>query len=135
MKLILLAAAALIATPTLAQTSGSTGTSSPTSNGGQGTAATPAVENSPQNTTSSDTATTSQASPAPADPAAATQTMPMTTGAPTGGTVRFQAPPSVDQAFPAPAPQASYPMCKAGQFDKCMQGSGSTHSRAVRRRR
>ncbi|MGN6819348.1 MAG: hypothetical protein ACTHJR_11830 [Sphingomonas sp.] len=31
-----------------------------------------------------------------------------------------QAPPP-EVAFPPPAPLASYPFCKRGQFDKCMQ--------------
>ncbi|GAA0734258.1 hypothetical protein [Sphingomonas japonica] len=36
-----------------------------------------------------------------------------------GATVRFQPSPSPDQAFPAPAPLAEYPVCKAGQTDGC----------------
>lgn len=158
MKLILLAAAAIIATPALAQSSGSTGTSSPTSNGGQGTAATPAVQNNPQGTTPSDPSTMtpapssqsmpdqstpSQSMPSPSMPTQPSGSTPaggyapstMPTGAQPGGTVRFQQAPSPDQAYPAPAPLASYPICKPGQFDQCMQASGSTHSRAVRHRR
>lgn len=34
-----------------------------------------------------------------------------------------QAPPP-DQAFPPPPPLAKYPICKRGQFDKCMQRGG-----------
>ena len=58
---------------------------------------------------------------------------PATTGA-AGGPVRFQPAASPDQAYPAPAPLASYPICKAGQYDNCMQGSGSRSSRSRRRR-
>lgn len=36
-----------------------------------------------------------------------------------GATVRFQPSMSPDQAFPAPAPLAEYPVCKAGQTDGC----------------
>lgn len=41
-----------------------------------------------------------------------------------GATVRFQPSMSPDQAFPPPAPLASYPICKRGQYDKCMQRGG-----------
>ena len=150
MKLILLAAAAAIAMPALAQTSGSTGTSSPTSNGGKGTANDSAV-----GTMSTDPSTTT---PAPQDsmsqqmpPSAPMPAQTTATGDPVGGyqpaapamngpmqpgaTVTYQQAPSPDQAYPAPAPLAKYPMCKPGQFDKCMQGKGSTHSRQVHRRK
>lgn len=89
----------------------------------------------------------------PADGAMTTQTtpaMPMTTGGdPVGGyqpsgqalsaplspgqTATFQPAQSPDQAYPAPAPLASYPVCKAGQFDKCIQRGEGT--RTARRRR
>ena len=29
--------------------------------------------------------------------------------------------PSPDEAYPAPPPLAHYPICKPGQFDKCME--------------
>ena len=32
--------------------------------------------------------------------------------------------PSVAQAYPAPAPLQNYPICKKGQYDKCMQRGG-----------
>lgn len=41
-----------------------------------------------------------------------------------GATVRFQAAPPVAQAYPAPAPLATYPICKRGQYDNCRQRGG-----------
>ena len=149
MKFVLLAAAAIIAMPAIAQTSGSTGTSSPTSNGGQGTAATSAVQNNTQATDPAAPAPMQQeptpAAPMQPDPATTTtQTAPMpaqtTGGDPVGGyqpaapalsgpvtpgaTVVFTPAQSPDQAYPAPAPLAKYPVCKKGQFDKCIQRGG-----------
>ena len=37
---------------------------------------------------------------------------------------RFQAAQSPDQAYPAPQPLAKYPVCKKGQYDKCIQRGG-----------
>ena len=75
------------------------------------------------------------AAPAPmADPAApATAAAPAGEGGyapppaapiPAGATVRFQQAPTPDQAYPAPAPLAKYPVCKKGQTDKCMNRGG-----------
>ncbi|MDQ2892349.1 MAG: hypothetical protein M3R64_04550 [Pseudomonadota bacterium] len=36
----------------------------------------------------------------------------------------YRAAPTPDQAYPAPAPLAKYPLCKKGQYDKCMQPGG-----------
>jgi hypothetical protein len=52
-----------------------------------------------------------------------------------GAPVTFQPAPTPDQAFPAPAPLASYPICKAGQFDNCLQASDARRRPASRRRR
>lgn len=41
-----------------------------------------------------------------------------------GATVRFQQSPSIEQAYPAPAPLKSYPICKKGQYDNCRQRGG-----------
>lgn len=49
-----------------------------------------------------------------------------------GATVRFQPAPSPAQAFPAPAAKESYPVCKKGQYDGCMQASDR---KPARRRR
>jgi hypothetical protein len=38
--------------------------------------------------------------------------------------VVFQPSASPAQAFPAPAPLESYPVCKKGQYDKCRQRGG-----------
>ena len=46
---------------------------------------------------------------------------PPTPPPPPGATVVFQPAPPPDVAFPPPAPLASYPPCKRGQFDKCLQ--------------
>ena len=154
-KLFLLAAAATIVTPALAQTQ--SGTSMPDSaTPGQPTSADPAQTQSGATqsmpATPADTAnpsgTTSQAPmPAQSDSAMAQDgsgtpvggyqpSGPAMTGTMTPGvTPIFRQAPSPDQAYPAPAPLAHYPMCKPGQFDNCMQGSGSTHSRQVHRRR
>ena len=91
--------------------------------------------------------------PAPTDGTMTTQTapaMPTTTGGdPVGGyqpsgqalsaplapgqTATFQPAQSPDQAFPAPAPLTTYPVCKAGQFDKCIQrGEGRSPRRGRR---
>jgi hypothetical protein len=51
-----------------------------------------------------------------------------------GAPVTFRAAQTPDQAFPAPAPLASYPICKAGQFDNCMQRSDARRPAARRRR-
>ena len=52
-------------------------------------------------------------------------TQPALSGTPAAGqTPQFQAAPSPSQAFPAPAPLASYPICKKGQYDKCRQRGG-----------
>jgi len=40
---------------------------------------------------------------------------------PPGATVVFKEAPPPDVAFPPPAPLAKYPVCKRGQFDKCVQ--------------
>ena len=36
----------------------------------------------------------------------------------------FTAARSPSEAYPAPAPMAKYPICKKGQYDKCMQRGG-----------
>ena len=140
MKLILLAAAAAIAVPALAQTT----TPPPTSGGGQSTATmSPSDPAADQATMPADPPAMpdQSAMPAPSDTMPQSTTMPAAgdaTGAdPVGGyqpaqmpmsgtpapgaTVRFQQAMSPDQAYPAPAPLKSYPPCKKGQYDNCMQ--------------
>ncbi|MDB5695476.1 MAG: hypothetical protein JWN21_1019 [Sphingomonas bacterium] len=131
MKFILLAATALLATPALAQTT---------------TMPAPADATMPQTTTTPAPAadmpmaqtTTPMAAPADGtDPVGGyAPTGPAITGTVTPGTpVVFRPAMTPDQAFPAPAPLASYPVCKKGEFDNCMNGPRSTHSHEVRGRR
>ena len=40
---------------------------------------------------------------------------------PAGATVVYRQAPTPEQAFPAPAPRAKYPVCKKDQFDGCVQ--------------
>lgn len=140
MKLILLAATALIAAPVMAQTSGSTGTSSPTTSGAQGSATTGGMDQTTTGTTPTDTSMPAEG----ATDTTMSQTgtaAPMSTGsgdpvggyAPTGSAISggtpgaapmFRQAQTPDQAYPAPAPMAKYPVCKKGQFDKYIQRGG-----------
>ena len=141
MKLILLAAAAIVATPALAQTTPTDpATNAPASGGMQSMPSSPDTATAPA-------PTTTDTMPAQSMPAQSGAAMSNQAGDPVGGyqpsappmsgpmqpgaTVRFQQAPTPDQAYPAPAAMAHYPVCKPGQFDKCMQGPGSTHSRQV----
>lgn len=164
MKFTLLAAAAFIATPIIAQ-------STPAAN-------MPSTQTTPSTTDSTAPAdgtmqNAPQTTPAPMDPsmqsapaAPANQSMQsgaMTTGSgamasgdssmsdPAGGyqpsrpaisgtaqpgqPVQFQAAQSPDQAYPAPAPMASYPVCKKGQYDNCREGGSGTSGRKMMRHR
>ena len=148
MKFTLLAAAALIAVPAVAQDTMSS--NMPTT-----TQTAPPTTTDPATTTASDPSAMQQTPTAPQgdtgaaamDPAmgqsttSATSGSPMTTdtdpaggyqpsapamqgGMQPGATVRFQAAPPVSQAYPAPAPLQSYPICKRGQYDNCRQRGG-----------
>ena len=68
------------------------------------------------------------------DPVGGYQPSTMSSPTPAGATVTYQQAPSPDQAYPAPAPMAKYPPCKPGQYDKCMQTSGSHAHRAMHRK-
>ncbi|WP_374944837.1 hypothetical protein [Sphingomonas sp.] len=148
MKLILLAATAMLAVPALAQTT-------PSTDAGTMQSAPPAA-GTPM--TADPAQTADPAMQAPATPAPSTdgtsgmapqgQPMPMQSsgsmpadgttpmggyqpsGAPMTGTMTpgmrptFQAAQSPSEAYPAPAPMAKYPICKKGQYDKCMQRGG-----------
>lgn len=156
MKLILLAATALIASPVIAQdTTTGTTTGAPTSQTTPPTTADPAQAGQATDpgaaagtgdTMSAPSATQTQPSTNAPDGAAPTAapmgaapagtatgdpvggyqpTAPAVSGAATpGGPVTFQAAAPPSQAYPAPAPLASYPICKKGQFDKCRQRGG-----------
>jgi hypothetical protein len=142
MKTILLAAAAILAMPAFAQTTGGAGqASTPTD---QGTSTAP-----PAGSTNSGTAD-QQATP-PADGSgtamsgSAASGQPMSTGgdatqggmqggAMAGGMASGTAP---AMAEPAPAPLDHYPVCKKGQYDKCIEAgssNGGTHHAMHRRR-
>ena len=70
---------------------------------------------------------TPQSAPAPATADTTAQTPPggyappPASPPPPGATVVFKEAPPPNVAFPPPAPLASYPPCKRGQFDKCVQ--------------
>lgn len=164
MKSILLAAAAMIATPAIAQTtttpadSGATmpqdQTTTPTDQTGTTTSSDPAMSTPPsaadptmstQGSMQGAPTTQAQTMPAPttggdgtmATPAGGYQpTQPAMSGqmAP-GATVRYQQAQDPNTAYPPPAPKASYPICKAGQYDGCMQASDARGSRKATRRR
>ena len=53
-------------------------------------------------------------------------TAPLFTAPPTPGAQVVFVPSTLtpDQAYPAPPPKASYPICKPHQFDNCMQRGG-----------
>ena len=148
MKFILLAAAAVIAAPAIAQDQTMTPPADQTMPAPTPTpdASMPADDtmSAPDSTMSTpDTAAPTTAMPqqppmagdAPmatggdssmADPAGGYQpSAPPLQGTPAPGTtVRFQQAPTPDQAYPAPAPMAKYPICKKGQYDNCMQRGG-----------
>jgi len=82
-------------------------------------AATPAMaQDMPAQTTTTTTTTT-----APADPVGGYQpSHPAIMGTlPPGVKPVYVQAPSPDEAYPAPPPLAHYPICKPGQFDKCME--------------
>lgn len=147
MKLVLLAATALIAAPVFAQTAdqrssttmgaGSTPSSSmPAATQQQGDPAMqsqgdgamqPQADGSmPPQPMATDPAMQSQSpaagtmTPGGYAPSQAPMSGTMTPGAP----VSYQQAPSPSQAFPPPPAKASYPPCKKGQYDGCTQKGG-----------
>jgi hypothetical protein len=143
MKFALFAAAALFATPALAQTTGGTGTATPvggadgkvssqtgqTSVDAQTQSSAPTGQSMPTDgattmSTTSQTGGSMSGTTGGTDPVGGyepSQPMPMATG---GQQPTFQPGQSVAQAYPAPAPLDKYPVCKKGQYDKCMQRGG-----------
>jgi hypothetical protein len=146
MKLILLAATAMLAVPALAQTTttpqaGSempaTGTPTTADPAQTGDAATMPAPGTPAPMANGSTGTMAQDQTMPAPTTGSTapngatpmggyqpSAPPMSGQAGAGQTVTFQAAPSPSEAYPAPAPLAKYPICKKGQYDKCMQRGG-----------
>ncbi len=140
MKLILLAATAMIAAPVMAQTTPApapadqTMTPSPAD-----PAAAPADAQTPPPPPA---APAPQASMPPAEttgsPAGGyAPTGPAVTGGTPGSTLPpvFRQAPTPDQAFPPPPAKESYPICKKGQYDGCMQASQAPHKAKRRARR
>ena len=83
-------------------------------------AATPVMaQDMPAQTTATNTSTAT----APTDPVGGYQpSHPAIMGTlPPGVKPVYVQAPSPDQAYPAPPPLAYYPICKPGQFDKCME--------------
>ncbi|MGR6330085.1 hypothetical protein ACU5AX_13545 [Sphingomonas sp. XXL09] len=143
MKLILLAATALIAAPVMAQQAGTmapqTATPAPTD---QTTPPPPADQTATPPATDTMAPTQQAGTPAPMttgsgtpaggyQPSGSALSGPATPGAP----VTFRPAPTPDQAYPAPAPKAEYPVCKAGQYDGCRQVEGRKMTKAKRRTR
>lgn len=161
MKSILFAAAAFIAVPAVAQTTptddGATmpqdqtapptdSTTMPTSDPSMSTPPTASDPNMPMQGSTQDMPTSqSQSMPAPTTSGDGTMTTPaggyqpmqpaMSGTMTPGATVRYQAAQDPATAYPAPAPKASYPICKAGQYDGCTQASDARGSRQATRRR
>jgi len=163
MKSILFAAAAFIAVPAIAQTTTPTDGSAtmpqdqtaPPTDSTTMPSSDPAMSTPP---TASDPSMATQGSMQNA-PTTQSQAMPApttgsdgTTGTPAGGyqpsqpamsgqmapgaTVRYAPAQDPASAYPAPAPKASYPICKKGQYDGCTQaGEGRAARKATRRRR
>ncbi|MFK9738620.1 hypothetical protein ACJENG_24720, partial [Escherichia coli] len=53
---------------------------------------------------------------------------------PPGATVVAQPSADPNQAFPPPAPKDHYPICKANQFDGCIEpGAGTAHHARAKR--
>lgn len=157
MKSILLAAAAFIAGPAIAQTTTPTDSTTtqtapmdqtaPPADTTTAPAGDPSMSTPPSSTPTDPSMTTqSQTMPAPttgsdgstATPAGGYQpNQPAMSGqmAP-GATVRYQPGQDPATAFPPPAPKESYPVCKKGQYDGCTQaGEGRSARKATRRRR
>lgn len=143
MKSILLAAAALIAMPAIAQQQPA-GTADQTTSEmapqgtatGMGTSTDPATGAASTGSTggmhsggsmgSSGAMPSSGGMNGSGDPAGGYQpnTPPMQGTPAPGATVRFQQAPDPNTAFPPPAPMQNYPVCKKGQYDKCIQRGG-----------
>lgn len=141
MKFALLAAAAVIATPVLAQDTPGAAPTDQTAPAGDPSRGDPSQGDPTMQTTSAGgTQTTADTSggamsggmaDAPTDATAADATGgyqpsgPATSGpVQPGAQVVFQQAPSPSQAFPPPPPMKSYPICKKGQYDNCMQRGG-----------
>ncbi|WP_312487082.1 hypothetical protein [Sphingomonas sp.] len=113
MKLVFLAATALIAAPVFAQDTTQAGAAITT----DGAMATQQGGMTAQTGASASAGTETPGGYQPAQPAMAGMPQP-------GAPVVFKQAPSPEQAYPAPQPLKSYPICKKGQFDQCRQRGG-----------
>ena len=133
MKYLLLAAAAVIAAPLSAQEApmASADQSAPMTDA----APAPDASTAPDAMTPAAPTADQMAAPtpmaAPADPNAADPAGGYQPSAPAisgpvapGATVVFRPAMTPDQAYPAPAPLKSYPVCKRGQYDNCKNPGG-----------
>ncbi|WP_322965534.1 hypothetical protein [Sphingomonas fuzhouensis] len=117
MKLVFLAATALIAAPALAQTTQADTTAQAGVQAGASTQtdSTQAdASGSVQANAAASAATMTPGGYQPAQPPMASQPAP-------GAQIIFKQAPSPEQAYPPPAPLKSYPLCKKGQYNNCRQ--------------
>ena len=144
MKTILLAAAAVIAVPTMAiaqdtpQQTPQTGTMQPDKTTAPDATAPADAAPAPSADTTADPAMSQQQAPMQSAPSTGDAAMPPSASPASpqpGATVRFQPAPSPDQASPAPAAKSEYPVCKKGQYDGCMQASDAGGKKRARARR
>lgn len=126
MKLVFLAATALMAAPafaqqtqidTTAQAGMQAGASTQTDTTTTQTQTDASAQGSMQANAAATAGTMTAGGYQPAQPPMASQPAP-------GAPVVFQQAPSPSQAYPAPAPLKSYPICKKGQYDQCRQRGG-----------
>ncbi|BCI69791.1 hypothetical protein SUS17_415 [Sphingomonas sp. S17] len=119
MKLVFLAATALIAAPVFAQDTTQADAAAQTQAQGQASTTTSTTDGtmSAQAGMSASAGTETAGGYQPAQPALA--------GTPQAGApIVFKQAPSPEQAFPPPAARESYPICKKGQYDQCRQRGG-----------
>jgi hypothetical protein len=131
MKSFLLAAAAIIAAPAMAQEQPAPTADQTAPAPAADPASDPAMQAPPTptgdtSTTTGSTTTTPPSAPTTGDPVGGYQpSAPPIQGSPApGATVRFQQAPDPATAYPAPAALEKYPVCKKGQYDKCIQRGG-----------
>ena len=131
MKFMLLAAAAVLAAPAIAQTTPATPDQTmPAPADPAADQTMPADQAMPEDQTMPAQAPMAGSS-MPATGASGTMSPggympsgPAITGGTPGATPMFRAAPSPSEAFPPPAPKDSYPPCKKGQFDGCTNPGG-----------
>ena len=131
MKMLLLAAVAL-ATPAIAQNQPTTDSPQAPAQATTPQDAMPAQQSAPTDTNNAQQPPSNMEQPQPANDAAAMApnggyqpaTPPLSGQPAPGQQVTFQAGKSPNEAYPAPAPLKSYPICKKGQTDKCRQRGG-----------